>query len=170
MVTKLQEDYGKLVEAVCCRRTTASWWRTTASWWTTASWLRTKASWWRADGLHQLAVFLIPPPCSPTPPPSPAAPRGCRFRSPECSRDDVAVSLHRHTVRRAEARPRRAEPRVHCALCNRRSRGKLIVVALPALISQAVLSVQHVRWISVQRESGSCAGSPMHIASRVPPA
>ena len=31
MVTKLQEDYGKLVEAVCCRRTTASWWRTTAS-------------------------------------------------------------------------------------------------------------------------------------------
>jgi hypothetical protein len=88
-----------------CRRTTASWWRTTASWWTTASWLRTKASWWRADGLHQLAVFLIPPPCSPTLPPSPAAPRGCRIRSPECSRDDVAVSLHRHTVRRAEARP-----------------------------------------------------------------
>ena len=87
MVTKLQEDYGKLVEAVCCRRTTASWWRTTASWWRAA------------DGLHQLAVFLIPPPCSPTPPPSPAAPRGCRFRSPECSRDDVAVSLHRHTVR-----------------------------------------------------------------------
>ena len=107
MVTKLQEDYGKLVEAVCCRRTTASWWRTTASWWRAA------------DGLHQLAVFLIPPPCSPTPPPSPAAPRGCRFRSPECSRDDVAVSLHRHTVRRAEARPRRAEARapcsVHCA-------------------------------------------------------
>jgi hypothetical protein len=91
VVTKLQEDYGKLVEAVCCRRTTASWWRTTASWWRAA------------DGLHQLAVFLIPPPCSPTPPPSPAAPRGCRFRSPECSRDDVAVSLHRHTVRREEA-------------------------------------------------------------------